>query len=430
MITCRAVLSMLVLFSIPDNCFSQGLGGSWDGSIVMRGESWPIELNFENGDPKLAHLSIPSMGMIDNPIRLEKSSRNKTSISLPFGLGDFELDPDGDLLVSHRKLANGRRITLLVEKVPNNVRPYLQNEVSIPNGNVTLKGTTYIPRNAKSPSPGVVILHGSGPSGRTSWEYRSWADFFARRGIATLIYDKRPFKEEYPDLQLLAADAKAAIDYFQAHPKTQAQSIGFFGGSQAAWLASEVASRADSNVAFIVMSGWPAVSPIEQERQSIESRLDAANLANDEFNRASAYLRLYCYVASTPKAWHVLESASKVAAKENWAKLVPIPKEKSDLNWWRRNADFPTRQHLSNVKCPVLACYGAKDSVVPPNRNSQRLMDVLTESGNDDVTIAIFENADHRIELPMVMDKNHVRWPQLSPNYLQKIESWLEKRFN
>ena len=421
-------LVALIDFGLVPIAKADDLRGYWDGSVVMRGISWPIQMRVDDNDAKTALLSIRSMGMIDKPVKIKMSPKNIPTLPFPFGIGDFELNPDGDLIISHRKLQSGRRITLLVERLENYESPYLKKEVHFQNGDIKLSGTTYIPKNITTPMSGVVILHGSGPAGRSSWEYRSWADFFARRGMVSLVYDKRAFGDSYPDLNELAADARAALRFTQELPETNNDSVGFFGGSQAAWLATSVASKPDANVAFIVMSGWPAVSPIQQELQSIESNLQNANLPMSEFNDAVAYLSLYGYVARTSQSWNELELASRSAATTDWSGLVPLPEKSSDLDWWHRNANFPTQRHLQNVKCPVLACYGKNDSVVPPSRNAERLKNILSKFGNEDVSIAIFDNADHRIELPMINRENKVQWPQLSPDYLQRIEAWLLKR--
>lgn len=420
-------LMTLFLINLTHDGMAQDLAGHWKGSVILKGTAWPIEVDFERNEAKTAQLSIPTMGMIDHSIALDRSSK-KRSVELPFGIGEFELNPNDGLIVSHRKLSNVGRITLLLEQIENYQRPYVQKDVTIPNGNTSLNGTMYVPKNRQAPVPGVIILHGSGTSGRNSWEYRSWADFFARRGIASLVYDKRSFEETYPDLETLADDAKSVLTYFQKQPEIKDQEVGFFGGSQAAWLATSVASQDTSNVAFIIMSGWPAVTPAEQEMQSIESQLQAADLTGDEYGDAASYLRLYFYVASTLNMWDELKGAAESATQEKWGKLVPIPQTLSDVDWWNRNHSFPTQKHLQKVSCPILACYGENDTVVPPSRNSYRLREILTRAGNKDVTVEIFKNADHRIEVPMVIKKDQVQWPHLSKDYLKKIETWLKAR--
>ena len=422
------VVSLLFLIHFVRGGVAEDLQGHWSGAILLHGVSWPVELDVASEDSKSAMLSIPSLGMISNPINLANNSTDETTASFPFGIGELVLKSNDGVIVSHRKLTSGRRITLLLERIENYQLPYVQNEVEIPNGKIRLKGTTFIPKNLDGPVPGIVILHGSGPTGRESWEYRSWADFFARRGMAVLIYDKRPFEDVYPDLDDLADDADSVFAWFQNQSEIDSDRVGFFGGSQAGWLASKVASQTESNVAFIVMSGWPSVTPAEQEMHSIESKLRSVDLTSAEVDEAIAYLRLYFYVGSTSRLWQQLEAAAEVAAKQKWGKWVPLPTKPSDLDWWHRNHGFPTRQHLRNVSCPVLACYGEKDPTVPPSRNSQRLADLLSSGGNVDVTISVFDQANHRIEVPMIINDKQVQWPQLSPDYLKQIESWLAKR--
>jgi pimeloyl-ACP methyl ester carboxylesterase len=325
------LIALSLLFFVNLNLgVAEELVGHWEGSIVMRGVSWPVEMDFENNNSEVAaKLSIRSMGMVANPVEIANPSTDAPTFSFPFGIGEFELNPGHGLILSHRKLKSGRRITLLLERIENYEPPYQMEDVTIPNGEEPLKGTMYVPNDNTQPTAGVVILHGSGPGGRDSWEYRSWADYYARLGIATLIYDKRAYDEVYPDLSVLADDAKAVLTYFQNRPGIQNNAVGFSGGSQAAWLATSVASQPESKVAFIIMSGWPAVTPGEQELQSKENKLRAAGLTSSELRDALAYLNLYFYVAQTGQLWDELSTAAKTAATTNWSELVPIPNHKT-----------------------------------------------------------------------------------------------------
>lgn len=65
---------------------------------------------------------------------------------------------------------------------------YREKEVRFSNGEITLSGTVYLPSKT-GPHPAVVFIHGDGPDIREG--YRFFAELFARRGIAALIYDKR-----------------------------------------------------------------------------------------------------------------------------------------------------------------------------------------------------------------------------------------------
>lgn len=406
-------------------CCGDELEGHWEGAIILQGVAWPVELDFEKTESVMAAaLSIRSMGMIGNPIEISSNERGEFSVQLPYGIGDMQLLPADGLIVAHRKIQSGRRISVILEKIEDYQLPYHEEEVTFSTGNLVLKGTILVPNDHDTLHAGVVILHGSQVNGRDSWEYRSWADYYARLGLVALVYDKRPYDDIYPDLHDLASDAKAALEYLQERPETRSNAVGFSGGSEAGWLAAEVASEPGETPGFVIVSGWPAVTPREQESLSIANKLRDSDLTTGEVEEALAYLDLYFYHAQSGQLWEELKSAAEDASTRAWTNYVPIPETQSEMLWWSRNHRFPAESYLQQLQCPVLACYGQNDRVVPPSRNAERLREFLDQSGNQDVSIRVFEDGDHRIELPFIISSEQVRWPQLSPDYLLALESW------
>lgn len=65
---------------------------------------------------------------------------------------------------------------------------YRRGDVSFRNGDTTLHGTLYTP-SGEGLHPALVFVGGSGRAPREN--VRRYAEFFARRGVAALIYDKR-----------------------------------------------------------------------------------------------------------------------------------------------------------------------------------------------------------------------------------------------
>jgi hypothetical protein len=90
--------------------------------------------------------------------------------------------------------------------------PYKQEDVRFRNGDVTLAGTLLLPPT-KGRYPAVILIHGSSTPSRN--DFRFYGDLLVRRGIAALIYDKRPGAdlsgESRVDLRDLAKDALAAV---------------------------------------------------------------------------------------------------------------------------------------------------------------------------------------------------------------------------
>jgi len=64
----------------------------------------------------------------------------------------------------------------------------IQQDVNFQSRTVTLAGTLLIPAT-KSPHPGIILLHGSGPLTRNS--FGPYPHFFTSLGFEVLVYDKR-----------------------------------------------------------------------------------------------------------------------------------------------------------------------------------------------------------------------------------------------
>lgn len=68
--------------------------------------------------------------------------------------------------------------------------PLREQAVTVERPSARLRGTLFAP-DVRGRLPAVLLLHGSGPDGRDNPYYRQLAESFGRRGIATLVYDKR-----------------------------------------------------------------------------------------------------------------------------------------------------------------------------------------------------------------------------------------------
>ena len=151
-------------------------------------------------------------------------------------------------------------ITLTGKKVDS----YTQEEVSFQNGDVSLRGTLSTPAT-KGLHPALVLIHGSGPARRPGG---FWIPFFARHGIAVLVFDKRGAGESTGDwrkstYQDLAADALAAVQLLKRQKGIDPKQIGLWGNSEGGWVAPLAASQS-TDIAFLIVRSGSALptSPI------------------------------------------------------------------------------------------------------------------------------------------------------------------------
>lgn len=154
---------------------------------------------------------------------------------------------------------------------------YTVEEVTFQSRGVTLAGSIVLPADAP-PTAAVVFVHGSGPQERNL----ALAKHFAEHGIAALVYDKRGVGASGGDyesqqsvsgmnIDLLAADAAAALNALAAHAALANVPLGLTGISQAGWIVPLAAEK--TNVAdFLLLWSGPVCRVSEEDIYSKYTR--------------------------------------------------------------------------------------------------------------------------------------------------------------
>jgi uncharacterized protein len=132
-----------------------------------------------------------------------------------------------------------------------------EHRVEFHNQGVKLVGSLLLPRS-EVPVPAVVFVHGAGP--QTREPYREVGGYFASRGIAALIYDKRGtgqsggvYESDEP-YENLVNDALSAVAFLKQRREIAASQIGIWGLSQGAYISAAAASRSEV-IRFIIVVG-------------------------------------------------------------------------------------------------------------------------------------------------------------------------------
>jgi dienelactone hydrolase len=258
-------------------------------------------------------------------------------------------------------------------------------EVWIKSRGARLGATLYLP-GARGPSPGVVIIHGSG---------RLTADDVARgvaprltpMGLAVLAYDKRGVgrsEGQYSGIgpansdsmfDLLAADALAGVEFLKSRPEIDQSRIGLFGYSQAGWIAPLAASRS-SDVRFVILISGPAVTVGEENAYSDLAGADPGSrqgLSDAEIEREFAAFK-------GPHGY---------------------------------NPDAAIR----SMPVPSLWLLGAKDRSIPVHRTIENLERIRAESSRP-ISIHVFPDVDHSMRNPGTGE-----WT----DYWPVVATWLQK---
>lgn len=133
-----------------------------------------------------------------------------------------------------------------------------------------LEGTLTLPKNLDESIPGVILVHGSGPSDQDEavYEYAPFRDLaygLAEQGIAVLRYPKRSFV--YPEMQATFGndltvkeetmdDAVLAAQLLKEDNRIQTDEVFVVGHSLGGMLAPRIDQQADTN-GMVILAGSP-----------------------------------------------------------------------------------------------------------------------------------------------------------------------------
>jgi uncharacterized protein len=262
-------------------------------------------------------------------------------------------------------------------------------EVSfVGNGGVVLHGTVLAPPSATQRRPGLVMLQGAGNRGRQ--ELRAEAEAFARRGVVTLIYDKRTvgYSLLRRDYSVLADDALAGVRLLRARGDVDPASVGLWAQSEGAFVAPLAANRS-SDVKFLITVGAVGVTPVRQTAWQY-----------------GEYLRHAGVSGSLVRTMQVTSARMTVAAG-----LFP-------------EANYDPVPAWEQVRQPVLAQWGELDRIAVPQESSQIIRQALERGGNIRSTIRFVPGVRH--DLNRTANGGFDRIESLPPNYGDFEASWID----
>lgn len=281
---------------------------------------------------------------------------------------------------------------------------FTEQEVIFRNGPVELQGTLMVPA-VRGPHPAVVFLHGSGPATRAG--ARPYAEEFARLGVASLFFDKRGSGESggswiTASLEDLAGDALAAVDHLKTEKGIDRERIGFWGVSQAGWVAPLAASRSQE-IAFMILISGGGASPRESELFSYQQEFERAGLLPEETARGTEVLDAYFdYLATGERRTELIARLDGIRTGrlsplvEQLDRILPSEENRPNWSWVAAHNPAP---YIENVRCPVLLMFGDRDTDHPTALAVERWRKGLAKAGNDQVTLMVFPGAGHGIRM-------------------------------
>jgi uncharacterized protein len=313
---------------------------------------------------------------------------------------------------------------------------YRTEEVSFTNGDVTLRGTLYLPR-AAGRYPAMILMHGSGLQPRD--EYGFYARQYARSGVAALAYDKRGSgasmgNTRQSTYQMFAADAVKAIGLLRQRTDIDPARVGIWALSEGEWTGPPAAQQ--SGAAFLVLISVSARTPADQVAYEAGAQVRQAGFSEEAAREASDLYRRRSRFERTGQGRDALNAALKTARGQPWFtaaryldESVPEYSRVLELEWfpaWRARMDFDAVPILSTLMCPVLVQNGGADPKTDGAGANERIRAALASGGNTAFTGLIYPNAAHNVvewRLPL-----HLPPPFFARGYLEEQIDWCESR--
>ncbi|MBP7864896.1 MAG: alpha/beta fold hydrolase [Acidobacteria bacterium] len=323
------------------------------------------------------------------------------------------------------------------------VEAYRREAVTFDNGDVRLAGTLCTPPG-KGPHPAVVLVHGSGPGCRE--QLAVMASFFALNGVAALSYDKRGCGEsggdwKAVDLEALAADAVAGVQWLRQRPGIDPGKVGAWGISQGGWI-TPLAGAQSNQVAFVINHSGPGTSLRKQDSYMTASILKLSGIAPEDIDLVMAmYNTLYDFGRGKATAEALDAAAAKLKGKpglEPYTEYTSANIKPAELYAQQAIGDpawffhlDPDRDALApyrRLRCPVLVIYGRQDFTVPVEESEKAIRKTLEESKHPDYLVRVLENTGHG---PALVDAANPMRPavpvRVNPEYFDLLKTWLRR---
>jgi pimeloyl-ACP methyl ester carboxylesterase len=298
--------------------------------------------------------------------------------------------------------------------------------------------------------PVIVLISGSGPQDRdeTFFGHKPFlvlADYLTRQGFAVLRYDDRGVGKSTGNHTLattkdLAYDVISAAKYLRTRKDIDANKIGLIGHSEGGIIAPMVANI-DKRISFIVLMGATGISGTEVSVHL--AKITRGFPVSDEVAYDLA-IRKAIKIASTKKDLSVIKSELKthyddaivpmlkpfIQSETELAKTIDNLIEIRTSHWNRYFYTYNPANELRNVKCPVLALNGSKDTQVQPEINQVGIRKALSNGKNKDYLVKELPNLNHMFQECETGNMNEYSKIEqtIAPYVLKEVADWISAR--
>jgi pimeloyl-ACP methyl ester carboxylesterase len=295
---------------------------------------------------------------------------------------------------------------------------------------VILAGSLWTPDARGTPRALLAMHPGSSGSDRDDdILFPPIREALLQLGVAVCTFDKRGEGGSggswlTGDIETQAADlavgVEAALDALFVAEEASVPRVGLFGHSLGGWVVLAAAERTSAD--FVITNSGPGVTPHSQEGYSTRNHLDRLQLVAERETAAAATFAEFMLMLSSgvpfaeAEVW--MHDPSRRRAFEDLADAGAFVPDSDGL--WRFAAtiiDYDPADSLRKLRVPLLALFGAVDTVVPVDVSAERFR-ALVPRGL--LSLRVIPEGDHRIQLPGT--------EAFAPGYLESLTAFVEER--
>ncbi|MEM1128157.1 MAG: alpha/beta hydrolase [Bacteroidota bacterium] len=303
-------------------------------------------------------------------------------------------------------------------------QPFATTELIFPAGDHELSAVLNLPTGHPGPYPVALFVHGDGAMPAEAYGYyRPLWEHLAKQGVASFAWSKPGVDGStghwlHQSMDDRADEVIAAIEWLQQCQEIASDAIGLIGYSQAGWVLPLVAAKSAHPDFMVLISG--AVNWLDQGSYLTRTRLRAQGASSVEIERAVAAYREGVALLHADRTYDDYLAARGHASLEgDGPPLSPDRFRFAQLNW-----HYDARAALHEIRCPVLAVFGAQDQNVEAAESASVYREVWSAAGHDAYTITTFPDAEHGL-----LKAKHFRTTNPGVAYLLKLNLMGEKAF-
>jgi pimeloyl-ACP methyl ester carboxylesterase len=279
-------------------------------------------------------------------------------------------------------------------------------EISFQSGEFTLVGDLRTPAGRSGPFPVVLFVHGDNPTAnRTLWGMDlPIMERMLRAGYAVYSWDNpgaRDSTGSTDPMHITHQQAQIVLDAIEAmktHPAIDPGRIGLWGVSMGGYVMSRVLMASD-DVAFLICVSCGSMSGQDEFVYLTVAQGYCGGVPDEAAGQLKTLLaeldeaRAYDTYEGYLRYREVLDELATLGSV-----TVPRPVA-SEAGWLANDPSYEFKWSpvhvFEQVRIPVLAIWGERDTKVDPIRAAHAYRDALEQAGNSNYRIEVIPGADH-----------------------------------